>query len=295
MAQAGGLALVAPLGPSDATALDSSTFGVGQLILHALDSGATQIIIALGGSASTDGGAGALTALGARVLDEQGDPIPLGGRGLISAARFCLKDLDPRLAVTKLVLACDVDNPLCGADGAAATYGPQKGASPKSIAALDAGLRNWANLVASACLEDRSDSPGSGAAGGLAFGLSAMLGARISPGIDLLLSLVGFSEAVQGSSLVIVGEGSLDAQSLRGKGPIGVATLARRHGAMVVAVAGRSLISSQEAQAAGLSQVYTLSQFEPDESRSMMNASENLERAGAAIAADHLTHRVSGP
>lgn len=288
MASASGLGLL-PSAPTNASALSSSTFGVGQLIAHALDGGAERVVVGVGGSATTDGGAGALMALGARIVDVDGRDVPPGGAGLAEATRLDLDGLDPRVASIEILVACDVDNPLYGPHGAAAIYAPQKGADPSAVAALDEALLTWASIVAAVLGTDHSAEPGTGAAGGLAFGLTAVLGARIRPGIEVLLETAGFDQAVAGATLVVVGEGSLDQQSLRGKGPIGVAKAARARNVPVVAVAGRSLISSQDAGAAGISKVYTLSQLEPDESRSMADAANLLEQTGATIARDLLT------
>ena len=288
MASAAGLGLLA-LGPTTASALSSSTYGVGQLMRQAIDGGAARIVVGVGGSATTDGGAGALTALGARIRAASGDPVTDGGAGLALATELDLSGLDPRLASVEVLVACDVDNPLFGPQGAASIYAPQKGADPATVAVLDAALRTWAQVVCAELGSDHSTEPGTGAAGGLAFGLTAVLGATIRPGIEVLLETAGFVDSVTGAALVVVGEGSLDQQSLRGKGPIGVAKAARSLNVPVVAVAGRSLISTQEAGDAGISKVYTLSQLEPDESRSMADAANLLEQTGASIARDQLS------
>ena len=243
-------------------------------------------MIGLGGSASTDGGAGALEALGAHIHDADGRPVGRGGQGLAQAVGLDLTDMDKRLESVDLVLACDVDNPLYGPQGAAHVYAPQKGADTEAIDLLDAALRRWADVLTRACGYDLSHAPGSGAAGGLAMGMACVLGARIMSGIDVLMSTTGFREAIAGADLVLVGEGSLDQQSLRGKGPIGVARVAATLGIRVVGIAGRSLISRSEALEAGISNVYTLSQRESDQGKSMANAAILLEQTGARIARD---------
>ncbi|MGY1592235.1 glycerate kinase [Geodermatophilus sp. SYSU D00708] len=283
MSAAAGLALLPPPGPTEQTALSATTLGAGRMVADALDAGARRVVIGVGGSATTDGGAGALVGLGARVLTAEGDDVPPGGAGLASAALLDLSGLDPRLADTEVVVACDVDNPLTGPSGAAAVYGPQKGATPAAVARLDAALGRWADVVAAATGADLRDGPGAGAAGGIAFGLSSVLGARLTPGVGLLMELTGFAECVRGAALVVVGEGSLDAQSLRGKGPIGLAALAREAGTPVVAVVGRSLISPDEARAAGLGAVHALTDLEPDPARSMTDAAVLLETVGRRI------------
>ncbi len=294
MSTAAGLSLLPADGPSIESALASSTYGVGELIRCALDSGATRIVVGLGGSASTDGGAGALEALGARILNAEGQSVDRGGKGLAQAVRLDLDDLDERLGHVKFVLACDVDNPLYGPNGSAHAYARQKGADSSTIDFLDGALRRWAVIVTEACGADHSWTAGAGAAGGLAMGLVATLNSTITSGIDVLLDATGFPEALAGADLVVVGEGSLDQQSLRGKGPIGVARAAKSLGIRVVAVAGRSLITSVEAAEAGISNIYTLSQLESDESRSMANAAQLLEQTGAQIARDTLISAGQG-
>ena len=234
------------------------------MLRAALEAGARRIILGVGGSASTDGGAGLLQALGARVLDASGEPVRPGGASLRDVAALDLTGLHPALHGAEIILAADVDNPLTGPDGAAEVYGPQKGASPAEVAALDAGLRRWAAVVAAAVGRDWSQAPGAGAAGGVGFAALAVLGATRRPGIELVLDLAGFETALDGADLVITGEGSLDAQSLAGKTPVGVARAAARRGIPVVAVAGRSTLTEAELAAAGIAAVYPLTDLEPD-------------------------------
>ncbi|MGY1823569.1 glycerate kinase [Geodermatophilus sp. SYSU D00079] len=283
MSATAGLALLPPAGPTESTALHATTLGVGRLVADALDAGARRIVLGVGGSATTDGGAGALVGLGARIRTADGGDVVPGGAGLAAAARLDLTGLDPRLAEAELVVACDVDNPLTGPEGAAAVYGPQKGAAPATVDRLDAALTRWADVVADATGADRRDEPGAGAAGGIAFGLASVLGARLTPGVRLLLDLTGFANTVRGAALVVVGEGSLDGQSLRGKGPVGLAAVAREAGTPVVAVAGRSAISAAQARDAGLGAVHTLAELEPDVTRCMTDAAALLETVGERI------------
>jgi len=270
MAAAAGLGLL-PSGPDDDTARTATTYGVGELLRDALDRGARRIVLGIGGSATTDGGRGMAEALGVR-LD----------------AGLDLSGLDPRVAQTEIVVACDVDNPLTGPSGAAAVYGPQKGAGPETVALLDRELEDWADLVAAATGRDLRELPGAGAAGGLGFGAAALLGAEVRSGVELLLELSGFPEAVAGADLVIVGEGSLDEQSLRGKGPLGAAAIAARVGALVVAAAGRCTVDPGRLRAHGVDAVYPLTDLEPDPARSMARAAELLETTAERIAADRL-------
>ena len=274
--------------------LTASSFGAGEVLRAALEAGARRIILGVGGSASTDGGAGLLQALGARVLDTSGEPVRPGGAGLREVAALDLTGLHRALYPADIILAADVDNPLTGPDGAAEVYGPQKGASPAEVAALDAGLRRWAAVVAAAVGRDWSRTPGAGAAGGVGFAALAVLGATRRPGIELVLDLAGFETALDGADLVITGEGSLDAQSLAGKTPVGVARAAARRGIAVVAVAGRSTLREAELAAAGIAAVYPLTDLEPDLERCRAEADRLLRRTGQMIARDRLAEVATG-
>jgi len=235
MAEASGLQLVPP-GKRDACI--SSTYGTGELIRAALDEGAGRVILAIGGSATNDGGAGAMQALGVVLLDEQENPLPPGGLALAGLSRIDLSALDPRLAQVSFEIAADVDNPLCGPHGASAVFGPQKGASPEQVQQLDRALGHFAERCAQALNKDVRDEPGSGAAGGLGFAAKAFLGAQFRTGVDVVAQLTGLAEAINGADLVITGEGRFDAQTLRGKTPFGVARIARERGVPVVVIAG---------------------------------------------------------
>ena len=274
--------------------LSASSFGAGEVLRAALEAGARRIILGVGGSASTDGGAGLLQALGARVLDTSGEPVRPGGAGLREVAALDLTGLHQALYPADIILAADVDNPLTGPDGAAEVYGPQKGTSPAEVAALDAGLRRWAAVVAAAVGRDWSGTPGAGAAGGVGFAALAVLGATRRPGIELVLDLAGFETALDGADLVITGEGSLDAQSLAGKTPVGVARAAARRGIAVVAVAGRSTLREAELAAAGIAAVYPLTDLEPDLERCRAEADRLLRRTGQMIARDRLAEVATG-
>lgn len=235
MAEASGLQLVPP-GQRDACS--SSTYGTGELIRAALDEGAGRVILAIGGSATNDGGAGAMQALGVALLDDHDQPLPPGGLALANLARIDLSDLDPRLAQVDVEIAADVDNPLCGPHGASTVFGPQKGASPPQVLALDQALGHFAGHCAQALNRDVRDEPGSGAAGGLGFAAKAFLAAQFRTGVDVVAQLTGLAEAIKEADLVITGEGRFDAQTLRGKTPFGVARIARQHGVPVVVIAG---------------------------------------------------------
>ncbi|MEV4601011.1 glycerate kinase [Amycolatopsis sp. NPDC049253] len=259
--------------------LTASSYGTGELIAAARAAGASRIVLGVGGSACTDGGAGMLTALGARVLDSFGTAVALGGIGLGSVSAVDLSGV----SAVDIELACDVDNPLLGPSGAAAVYGPQKGASPEDVAVLEAGLRRWAAVLGPSAAQ----VAGAGAAGGVGFAALAALGARIRPGIALLLDLLGFSAAVRDARLVITGEGSLDTQSLHGKAPVGVLRAATSAGVPTVAVAGRCLLPPAEWRAAGFTAVHALTDLEPDPARCMTNAAPLLRRLAERLARDH--------
>ncbi|MFK9082750.1 glycerate kinase [Pseudomonas neuropathica] len=235
MAEASGLQLV-PLDRRDACI--SSTFGTGELIRAALDAGAQRVILAIGGSATNDAGAGAMQALGVKLLDAQGQQLQPGGLALAQLARIDLTGIDPRLAEVRFDIAADVNNPLCGPHGASAIFGPQKGATPAQVEQLDRALGHFANHCANALAQDVRDEPGSGAAGGLGFAAKAFLGAQFMAGVEVVAELVGLAEAVVGADLVITGEGRFDAQTLRGKTPFGVARIAQEQGVAVIVIAG---------------------------------------------------------
>ncbi|KFF48038.1 glycerate kinase [Gammaproteobacteria bacterium MFB021] len=221
------------------TALHSTTHGVGELILAALDAGARHLVLTLGGSATNDAGAGMLVALGARLLDEDDQPLPAGGAALAALATLDLAGLDPRLANLTVQTAVDVDNPLLGQRGASAIFGPQKGASDADVERLDAALAHFADHAARVLGEDHRELPGAGAAGGMGFAARAFLGAELRPGIELVMAQVGFDALLADADWVITGEGQLDGQSLSGKTPIGIARRAQQHGVPSVVLAGR--------------------------------------------------------
>ncbi|MGQ5638274.1 MULTISPECIES: glycerate kinase [unclassified Streptomyces] len=270
--------------------LTASTYGSGELLRAALDAGARTIVFGVGGSATTDGGAGMLSALGARFLNDSGEPVAPGGGGLADLARADLSGLDPRLSSVELVLASDVDNPLTGPKGAPAVYGPQKGASPDDVDTLDAALAHFAKVLEAEAGPDAARyaaSPGAGAAGGIGYG-ALLLGARFRPGIQVMLDVLGFAPALERASLVITGEGSLDEQTLHGKAPAGVAAAARAAGKEVVAVCGRLALSAEALERAGIRQAYPLTSVEPDVARCIAEAGPILEDVAERIARDRL-------
>lgn len=218
--------------------MKASSFGVGELILDALDAGVRRIVLGLGGSATNDAGAGMMQALGLRVLDQSGNALEPGGAALTRCHRIDTSGLDPRLSHIDVTIASDVNNPLCGPTGASAIFGPQKGASPQQVKSLDHALSCFADACLHALGKDMREQPGSGAAGGVGFAAHAFLRARFRPGVEVIAEISGLSQAIEGAALVITGEGRMDAQTLRGKTPMGVANVCRAAGVPVIAIAG---------------------------------------------------------
>jgi glycerate kinase len=302
-AQACGLGLLPGGTPAPLTA---SSRGVGELILAAAGMRAKRIVLGLGGVASTDGGAGLVTALGARLLDESGTELPPGGAALDRLHRIDLSRLRD-LASTKVIVAADVDNPLLGGHGAAAVYAPQKGASAEDTRFLEDGLARWADVAEQALGRVSRHDQGAGAAGGLGFAALAFLGATVRPGIELMLELLSFTRQLAGARLVITGEGALDNQTLHGKAPAGVARAAAEvaekgqtggteaaereaGGALpVIAVAGRCSLTAGQLRSAGIARAYALADIEPDPGRCREQAGPLLEELAGRVARDWLT------
>jgi len=284
MAEASGLRKLPGGRPAPRTA---STYGTGQLIREALDAGAREVILGLGGSATTDGGAGMAAALGVRFLDAAGLDLAPGGSALADLDRIDLTGLDPRISEATVVLASDVDNPLVGQHGAAAVYGPQKGADVEDVRVLDAALSHYAELLARHTGVLVAALPGAGAAGGTGAGAVALLKARSESGIALVLEVVRFHEALAEADLVITGEGSLDLQSLSGKAPVGIAAAARSAGVSVIALVGRLEVGPAELAAFGIGAAYALLELEPDVGRAQTHAATLLavlaEKVGAQL------------
>ena len=235
MAAASGLMLV-PAGQRDPLA--ATSFGTGELIRHALDGGIRHIILGIGGSATVDGGIGMVQALGGRFTDAQGIDLPWGGAALAQLAAIDLSQLDPRLAQCRIEVACDVENPLTGPCGAAAVFGPQKGASVQDVQVLDAALAHLAAVIFRHLGVNVLEWPGGGAAGGMGVAARLFLRGNMRSGIDIIMDAIGLDEAMQGATLVITGEGRLDQQTINGKAPVGVARLAQRYHVPVIGLAG---------------------------------------------------------
>lgn len=235
MAAASGLHLVAH---EQRNPLITTSFGTGELILAALNHGARKIILGIGGSATNDGGAGMMQALGAHFHDIDGKELHVGGAALAQLASVDLSQLDARLAQTDILVACDVDNPLCGAKGASAVFGPQKGATPERVKQLDAALQHYGEKIELATGKSVLNVAGAGAAGGMGAALFGLLNARLQPGIEIVTEALKLADAVQGADLVITGEGRIDSQTVHGKTPVGVARVAKRYDIPVIAIAG---------------------------------------------------------
>jgi len=269
--------------------LRSSTYGLGLVVADAIRRGATTIVLGLGGSASSDGGAGMAQALGARLLDANGRELPPEGGALADLAHLDVAQLRATLDDVTIIVASDVDNPLLGPRGAAAVFGPQKGAGRRQVETLEHALRHWSQLVSDAIGRYDAERPGAGAAGGTGFAALALLDAKIKPGIELILDLIDFDRRIAGADLVVTGEGSLDEQSLAGKAPVGVARAAARAGIPVIAVAGRLQLSPVRLREARISAAYPLSALEPDPARSIANAKALLRSLGGQIALEWLS------
>jgi glycerate kinase len=285
MSSASGLGLLAK---SQYDPAETDTFGTGELIEAALDAGVQRIIIGIGGSATNDAGTGMLRALGVRFLDANGDEL---GREILTYERLASIDiggLDERIADVKIDVAVDVDNPLCGPDGASHTFAAQKGATPEQIEQLDAVLERIAEVAARALGHDERNTPGAGAAGGLGFALVAFLGANLERGVRLISEETGLPQALRGASLCLTGEGKIDMQTLHGKTVAGVAEIARDCGVPVIAFGGKVEEDAARALAErGVKAIQTAPSDMPAE-QAMARAAEFLEEAGASAAKDLL-------
>jgi glycerate 2-kinase len=280
LAEASGLARLPGGRPAP---LEATTWGTGELLRAALDRGAGEIVLGTGGGAATDGGAGMAAALGARLLDRAGADLPPGGAALLRLARIDLSGLDRRLGQVRVTVACDADGPLVGPEGAAHVHGPRTGAGPDEVLLLDSALRRYARVLADDLGLELGGTPGGGAAGGLGAGAVAFLGAELDTGIEPLLELAGFDRAVAGADLVVTGAGRLDAGSLHGGVPVGVARTAAAHGVPVVALAGAVEVADRELRAAGFEEGHALLELEPDPPRSVAEAARLLERLAERV------------
>ncbi len=249
MAQAAGLPMV-PL--EERNPMKATSFGVGEMVAHAIQQGCRRIWMGIGGSATNDGGVGMLQALGWRFLDKEGNEVARGGKALADICAIDDSQVLPGVKETVFEIACDVENPLCGPQGASAVYGPQKGATEERVAQLDAGLSHFADVAEAFLGKSVRNLPGSGAAGGLGFALTAFLGGTLKSGIEMVLDAMDMDTHLQGADVVITGEGRLDGQTAMGKAPVGVAKRAKEAGAVVIAVAGCTEDAAAACNGAGI-------------------------------------------
>lgn len=255
MAAASGLPLVSV---EKRNPLLTTTYGTGELIKKALDLGAKEILIGIGGSATNDGGAGMAQALGVKFLDEKGQELSWGGGALSKLKKIDMSNVDPRLSSVKITVMCDVDNPLCGLKGASYVFGPQKGATPEMVKILDSNLAHFAQIIKEQIGIEVAEVPGAGAAGGLGAGLMAFLGAKLKSGVEAILDVVGFEEMASNVDLVITGEGRIDAQSLHGKVPYGIAKRAAKFDKPVIAIVGSIGPGAESLYERGINSIMTI-------------------------------------
>ncbi|MBJ6138509.1 glycerate kinase [Marinobacter litoralis] len=286
VAEGSGLHCVAP---DERNALMASSYGTGELMLEALEHKPKVLVMGLGGSATTDGGAGILQALGAKLLDKNGNRIPAGGIGLGKLASLDLQPAIDALGDTRLVVACDVNNPLTGPKGAAVVFGPQKGASIQQLIKLDTNLAHFARLAKKQGW-DIASFPGSGAAGGIGGMAAGILGAQLRPGIELVMETVELERHIQHADLVITAEGAIDNQSAYGKTPAGVAQMARKHGVPVVGFAGMLGLDFSALQAQGLTAAFSITRGPMELQSAYAQAETSLEQCAEQLA--RLTHAL---
>lgn len=263
----------------------TTSYGTGELILAALERGVKAIILGIGGSATNDGGAGMMQALGARLLDDKQNPLLPGGAALAQLAQIDLSEVDPRLQQVSVTAACDVDNPLCGPHGASAVFGPQKGATPEMVTQLDSALSHFGSLLQQATGREVINTPGAGAAGGMGAALLGMLNARLRPGIEIVIETLRLEEALCDADLVITGEGRLDSQSIHGKTPIGVARVAKRHGLPVIGIAGSLSKDYQVVHQHGIDAAFSVLDRIVTLDEALTEAADNLEVTARNVAA----------
>jgi glycerate kinase len=291
MASASGLHLVKP---NELNPLHAASYGTGQLIKLALDKGVTSIVLAIGGSATVDGGTGILRALGVRFLDDKGQGLTTPD-SLTGLASVELANLDPRLSTCEITILCDVENTLLGAQGSAAVFGPQKGATTQMVETLDAGLTRLANVVQSQTGIDMASIKHGGAAGGVAAGLQALLQAKLVNGIDFFLDFTGFGKAVGQADIVITGEGSIDEQTLHGKGPYGVAKRAKERRLPVVGLAGKLPLTQHEGLSDYFDVLLAIGNEPTDLSTALISTRQNLARTACQLGNLLASFRIIAP
>jgi glycerate kinase len=280
MAAASGLPL---LTPAERNPLNTSSYGTGELILNALDSGCRNFIIGLGGSATNDGGCGMAEALGVKFLDSTGIPFSVTGAGLSRLSRIDFDNIDPRIRACRFTAACDVDNPLTGKNGASAVFGPQKGASPVDVMLLDSNLANFAAIVTLQTGKDINNLPGAGAAGGLGAGVRIFLDADLKKGFGIVAEKTQLESKIREADVVITGEGMIDSQTCMGKTPFGVAQIAKSFNIPVIAIAGSLGEGYQSLYSQGFTAIYPIARRPMTLEQSMQNAVSLLEDASENI------------
>lgn len=282
MAAASGLESVPP---ARRNPLVTTSRGTGELIRLALDAGARRFLLGVGGSATNDGGAGMLQALGVRLLDAAGNEIGPGGGALAQLERIDASGLDARVRESEFQVASDVSNPLVGPHGASAIFGPQKGATPEMVAQLDENLRRYAGIVARDLGQDVAGMPGAGAGGGIAAAMVVFLNGRLRPGVDIVLDAVGLDAAVADADLVVTGEGRIDGQTVQGKTPMGVARVARAHGKPVIGIGGSLADDAAAVHAEGIEAVFAAVRRPSSLEDALAAGADNLRHAARNVAA----------
>ena len=281
MAAASGIHLVKP---EERNIYLASSFGTGQLINAALDHGCDKLIIGLGGSATNDGGMGMMKALGGQFLDQSSAPLAPDVRALSQLARIDLQHLNPRLGKTEIVVACDVDNPLCGEIGAARVFGPQKGATEEDIAVLDQALARYGDVLSNNTGRNIAVEPGAGAAGGMGAALIGLIDAVVKPGVDLVIGIVELAKSIVDADLVITGEGRVDSQTIHGKTPVGVAKIAKSHNLPVICIAGSVEDDADIIHQLGIDEIYSVIEGDYDLTEVLIEAGHKLTQAAQKIA-----------
>ena len=279
---------LARLSPDERDVRNASTFGIGQIFTEALDAGFSNFIIGVGGSATNDGGAGMIQAMGGILTDKNGEELPRGGIALSRLASIDISSMDPRMLNADIVVACDVNNPLCGPRGASAIFGPQKGATFQDVQELDAALANYAEVIAKDLHTDVAEIPGAGASGGLGAGLMGFFNARLRLGADIVLEAVSLEEHLKDAELVIVGEGQFDRSTVFNKSPVAVAQRAKNHGTPVIGIAGSLGAGFREVHQHGIDAVFSL----VNRPMSLKAAMEDTKRL-VAIATEEACRAVS--
>ena len=270
--------------PKERDVFLASSFGTGQLINAALDRGCDKLIVGLGGSATNDGGIGMMKALGAQFFDQDGVQLAADVRALLQLASIDLQYLDPRLDKTEIVVACDVDNPLCGENGAARVFGPQKGATEEDIAVLDQALTRYGDILSANAGRDIASEPGAGAAGGMGAAFIGLIDAVLKPGVDIVIEIVDLANSLVDANLVITGEGRIDNQTIHGKTPMGVAKVAKSCNLPVICITGSVEDGADFTHQLGIDEIYSVTEGDYDLTEVLIEAEHKLTQAAQKIA-----------